>query len=130
MKREWEKINAKLEAMSLRERVYVFVATAFLIVFLVNYWLLEPLMARQKSTRMQVTQQHTCLFLIHLVRNQKVLQTKLVDGFKHTHQQRIGYAFFVKLNEISNEATILNLCGQEISERSEYNFWSVTFLYV
>lgn len=61
MKQEWEKINAKLEAMSLRERVFVFFAVVFLIAFLVNYWLLEPLMARQKSTRMQVTQQQEML---------------------------------------------------------------------
>lgn len=66
MKQEWEKINAKLEAMSLRERVFVFFAVVFLIAFLVNYWLLEPLMARQKSTRMQVTQQQEMLHQVQM----------------------------------------------------------------
>jgi len=61
MKQEWEKLNAKLEAMSLRERVFVFVAVIFLLLFLVNYLLLDPLMARQKTMRTQVMQQHEML---------------------------------------------------------------------
>ena len=36
MKQQWEKISAKLEAMSLRERALVFAAIAFLLLSLQN----------------------------------------------------------------------------------------------
>ncbi|MFA6901701.1 MAG: type II secretion system protein GspM [Gallionellaceae bacterium] len=57
MKQEWEKISAKLEAMSLRERALVFVAVAFLLLSLINILLFDPLFAKQKLLRSQISQQ-------------------------------------------------------------------------
>jgi len=61
MKQQWEMISAKLEAMSLRERVFIFAALAALLLVLINTLLLEPLFARQKSLRSQVAQQQQML---------------------------------------------------------------------
>lgn len=57
MKQQWEKLGAKLEAMTIRERVLVFATIAVLLLALLNTLLLEPLFARQKSLRMQLSQQ-------------------------------------------------------------------------
>ncbi len=57
MKQQWEMISAKLEAMSLRERVFIFAALTALLLALINMLLLEPLFARQKSLRSQLAQQ-------------------------------------------------------------------------
>ena len=57
MKQQWEKINAKVDAMSARERVFIFSAVAVLLVSLVNILLLEPLFMRQKLLQIQVSQQ-------------------------------------------------------------------------
>jgi MSHA biogenesis protein MshJ len=61
MKQQWEMISAKLEAMSLRERVFIFAALAALLLALINMLLLEPLFARQKSLRSQLAQQQQML---------------------------------------------------------------------
>ena len=61
MSQQWEKIREKLEAMSVRERVLIFAAAAFLIVSLLNYFLLEPFMLRQKALRGQLAQQQQML---------------------------------------------------------------------
>jgi MSHA biogenesis protein MshJ len=57
MKQQWDKISAKMEAMSARERVLVFAAIAVLLLTLVNMLLLEPLAIRQKMLQGQVSQQ-------------------------------------------------------------------------
>ena len=57
MKQQWEMISAKLEAMSLRERVFIFAALAALLLAIINMLLLEPLFARQKALRSQLAQQ-------------------------------------------------------------------------
>lgn len=67
MKRQWEIISAKLEAMSLRERLFIFAALAALLLALINMLLLEPLFARQKSLRSQLAQQQ---LLISAVQSQ------------------------------------------------------------
>lgn len=57
IKQQWEKITAKLEAMTLRERALVFAAVAFMLLSLFNILLLDPLFVRQKLLRSQVAQQ-------------------------------------------------------------------------
>lgn len=57
MKRQWEKIGAKLEAKSMRERTLIFAAVAVLLLSLLNMLLLEPLVARQKALHSQLVQQ-------------------------------------------------------------------------
>ena len=57
MKQQWKQISAKLEAMSLRERVFIFAAVAALLLALLNTLLLEPLFAKQKHQRAQLLQQ-------------------------------------------------------------------------
>ena len=57
MKQQWEKISAKLNAMSMRERTLVFATVAILMLSLLNILLLEPLLVRQNSLRSQLSQQ-------------------------------------------------------------------------
>jgi len=57
MKQQWEKINAKVAAMSKRERTFIFVAVVVLGLSLVNTLLLEPLFVQQKTLRNQLSQQ-------------------------------------------------------------------------
>lgn len=57
MKQQWEKLNAKLEAMTVRERVLVFATLAVVLLSLLNMLLLEPLLVRQKALRIQLSQQ-------------------------------------------------------------------------
>lgn len=57
MKQLWDKISMKVDAMSTRERVLVFVTLAVLILALLNALLLEPLFARQKLLRSQQVEQ-------------------------------------------------------------------------
>jgi MSHA biogenesis protein MshJ len=57
MMMQWEKISAKIDAMSKRERVLVFVTVVILVLSLLNALLLDPLFARQKSLRQQISQQ-------------------------------------------------------------------------
>lgn len=57
MKRYWELACGKIDGMSLRERVVIFLAAAFVAVALVNTALLDPLLAKQKALSAQVVQQ-------------------------------------------------------------------------
>ena len=52
-----DKIVAKIDSLSLRERAMVFAAAAFLVVSLVESLFLEPLLERQKQLSAQVVQQ-------------------------------------------------------------------------
>ncbi len=57
MKERWEALVAKVDGMSLRERALIFAALAFAVVSLINSFLLDPLLAQQKSLSAQVRQQ-------------------------------------------------------------------------
>lgn len=57
MQRYWGELNAKVDALALRERVLIFFAVAFLLVTLVNMLFLDPLLAQQKKLSTQVVQQ-------------------------------------------------------------------------
>ena len=57
MQVQLEKLVAKVDAMSLRERALIFAAAAFLLVSLFDSLFLEPLLAKQKMLSAQVIQQ-------------------------------------------------------------------------
>jgi MSHA biogenesis protein MshJ len=52
-----DKIIAKVDGMSVRERALIFFAAAFLVVTLIESAILDPLLARQKNLSSQVVQQ-------------------------------------------------------------------------
>ena len=57
LKNTWNKLSAKLDAMTLRERALVFVAATGLILFLLYTMAVEPLLARQAALLAQIQQQ-------------------------------------------------------------------------
>jgi MSHA biogenesis protein MshJ len=57
IRQQWEKIGVRVDAMTLRERALIFAAVAFLLVSLVNVFLLEPMLLKQKNLSGQVVQQ-------------------------------------------------------------------------
>ncbi len=57
MGRQWEKFVEKIDGMSLRERVLIFAAVAFMLVTLIKVLFLDPLLAEQKRLSSQVVQQ-------------------------------------------------------------------------
>lgn len=57
MRRYWELARTKIDDMSLRERVMIFAAAAFVVITLINATLLDPLLAKQKTLSAQVVQQ-------------------------------------------------------------------------
>ncbi|HEU0219920.1 MAG TPA: agglutinin biogenesis protein [Gallionella sp.] len=57
MRRYWELARTKIDDMSLRERVMIFAAAAFVVIALMNATLLDPLLTKQKALSAQVVQQ-------------------------------------------------------------------------
>lgn len=57
MKQFWDKLNAKVAALSKRERIYIFIAVVVAGLWLINSLLLVPLFAQQKVLRSQLSQQ-------------------------------------------------------------------------
>jgi MSHA biogenesis protein MshJ len=57
MREQWGKFAARIDSMSLRERVLIFLAAAFLLTALVNTLFLDTLLAKQKRFSDQVIQQ-------------------------------------------------------------------------
>lgn len=57
MRRYWELARTRIDDMSLRERVMMFAAAAFVVIALINATLLDPLLAKQKMLSAQVVQQ-------------------------------------------------------------------------
>lgn len=57
IRQQWENLSGKVNDLSLRERVLIFAAAAFMLVTLVNLLFLDPLLAKQKRLSSQVVQQ-------------------------------------------------------------------------
>lgn len=57
MRRYWELARGKIDGMSLRERAMIFAAAAFVVISLMNTFLLEPLLSRQKALSAELVQQ-------------------------------------------------------------------------
>lgn len=56
MRRYWELARTRIDDLSLRERVLIFLAAAFVVISLVDLMLLEPLFAKKKVLTAQVVQ--------------------------------------------------------------------------
>lgn len=57
MKEQWTKLAARIDALSLRERIMVFAACAAAIVFLMHFFALGPQLRKQDALNAQITQQ-------------------------------------------------------------------------
>lgn len=55
MKQHWQKLQQKIDALSLRERALAFAAAAFVVVTLINTMLLDPLFVQQKQMAERAT---------------------------------------------------------------------------
>ena len=58
MKERWIKLAARIDALTLRERILVFAASAAAIVFLMHFFALGPQLRRQDALNAQISQQN------------------------------------------------------------------------
>jgi len=58
MKALWAKLSGRVDAMTLRERVAIFIASVAALLFMVNTLVLEPLFARNRMLADQIRQQN------------------------------------------------------------------------
>lgn len=79
MKEQVNKVIAKVDGMSLRERALIFVAAAFLVVSLIDSLFLDPLLQQQKKLSMQVVQQQEKMKEVQAQLN-ALLQAKQADA--------------------------------------------------
>jgi len=84
----WEKLVEKIDGMSLRERVLIFAAIAFMLVALTNVLLLDPLLAGQKKLSAQMVQQQEKIKEIQ-AQTEALLQAKKNDATSPL-RQRLG----------------------------------------
>ncbi|MDQ9170220.1 MSHA biogenesis protein MshJ [Oxalobacteraceae bacterium R-40] len=61
MKKHWQKLTAKIDGLSLRERVIIFAMIAILAIAVFNALLLDPLFAKQKRLSQQVRTNQTLI---------------------------------------------------------------------
>src|SRR5450759_4824145 len=78
MKSYWERVRVAIDDMSLRERVMIFVAAAFVVISLMDVILLDPLLAKQKMLSTQVVQQQEKMKELQ-AQMQNLLQAKRDD---------------------------------------------------
>lgn len=100
MKHYWKLACRKVDDMSLRERVMIFVAAASVLITLINATLLDPLLSRQKSLSAQV---------VHHQEKMKELQAKMQDLLQARRD-----------NEISPLRTRLAQLKQQLQEQDGY----------
>jgi MSHA biogenesis protein MshJ len=74
----WDRARNTIDEMSLRERVMIFVAAAFVVISLMNLLLLDPLLAKQKMLSTQVVQQQEKMKELQ-AQMQSLLQAKRDD---------------------------------------------------
>lgn len=78
MKQQLQRYIDRIDAMSLRERTIVFLAVALLLVMLLQNWLLDPVLSRQKQLSTQIVQQQDQMKLIQ-IQIQALIQPKKQD---------------------------------------------------
>ncbi len=59
MKRQWQRIALKIDALHLRERAMIFAAVTVILITLMNSALLEPQTARQRQLSQRISQERT-----------------------------------------------------------------------
>jgi MSHA biogenesis protein MshJ len=74
MKQRWQQFAARIDALSLRERVLLFATAAAVIVYAVYFAGLGPLLNRQATLRAQVSQQQNNLAGMDAEIQQKILE--------------------------------------------------------
>jgi MSHA biogenesis protein MshJ len=72
MKRNWNKVVQKIDGLSLRERVVVFVMAALILATLVNSLALDPLFEKQKQLTQRLKQEQSQIAGIQVEIQQKV----------------------------------------------------------
>jgi len=82
----WDKLNGKVDALSLRERVLIFAAAAFMLVSLINTLILDPLLTKQKTLSTQVVQQQEKMKAVR-AQLAEVLQAKRNDASSPLRQR-------------------------------------------
>lgn len=86
IRQQWENISSRVDAMSLRERAMIFAAVAFLLVSLVNTFLLDPMLLKQKNLSNQVVQQQEKMKEIQ-AQIDAIQQARSTQGSSPQHQQ-------------------------------------------
>jgi MSHA biogenesis protein MshJ len=79
MQTQIDKIVAKVDGLSLRERALVFLAVAALVVTIIESWVLEPLLVKQKMLSVQVVQQQEKMKEV-LAQIENLVQAKRADA--------------------------------------------------
>jgi MSHA biogenesis protein MshJ len=99
IKQQWDKLNEKINSISVRERVLIFAAAAFLVVSLVNAFLLDPQLAKQKRMTEQVVQQQEKI---------KEIQSQ-VEGIIQAKNAQSTSPLHLQLNKVKEEIAEGNL---------------------
>lgn len=86
MKQFWQKLSARIDAMSLRERVLIFIMSTAILLVLVNVLLLDPQFAKQKQLSQRVTAEQAQIAVIQSDIQQKV-RAQINDPDAATRQQ-------------------------------------------
>jgi MSHA biogenesis protein MshJ len=86
MKRYWFQAQTRIDAMSVRERVMIFAATAFMLIAALNALFLDPLLAKQKLKLAEVVQQQEKLKELQAAR-QALMQAKVNDDHSPLRSQ-------------------------------------------
>lgn len=86
IRQQWEKLSGKVNDLSLRERMLIFAAAAFMLVSLVNLLFLDPLLVKQKRLSSQVVQQQEKIKQIQ-AQIEALLQAKRNDASSPLHQR-------------------------------------------
>lgn len=92
MKKHWQKLSAKIDGLTLRERVIIFAMVAIVTVVLFNAMLLDPLFAKQKRLAQQVKADQALIEQMRNQMSQTVKSQKDPDAenrarLKELHQQ-------------------------------------------
>jgi MSHA biogenesis protein MshJ len=72
MKQRWQKLAVRIDAMSQRERIMVFAATAASLVFVAQMSVIGPMLGKQEQLRIQVVQQQNNIAGINAEITQKL----------------------------------------------------------
>ncbi|GAB3544548.1 hypothetical protein GCM10027343_19850 [Noviherbaspirillum agri] len=65
MKQHWQRISAKIDALTLRERVIIFGMAALIVIVLVNVAILDPQTAKQKQLSESIKQDQAKIAALH-----------------------------------------------------------------
>jgi MSHA biogenesis protein MshJ len=86
MKRYWLQAQTRIDAMSVRERVMIFAAAAFVLIAVLNMVFLDPLLAKHKLKLAEVVQQQEKLKELQAAR-QALMQAKVNDDHSPLRSQ-------------------------------------------